>query len=217
MQQRAVQYTRALSPLFPLRKKRAFAFDLDGTVTAVELLPLLARHAGLEGEIAELTRRTLSGEIDFERSFRMRFSMLRHIPLHRIHESMATAPLDPHIAAFITSRPDECVIVTGNLDLWIMPLLERLGCRYFASHGTLREDGPYLRSVLDKGAAARALRTEYRDVIAIGESMNDVPLFKSATVGVAFAGIHAPVPEIRRLARYHAPDGAALCGLLTRL
>lgn len=198
-------------------KKRIFAFDLDGTVTSVELLPRIARHAGLEKELSELTGRTLRGELAFEESFRKRFAMLRHIPLSLVHESLRSVPLDPHIAAFIQARPGECAIVTGNLDLWVMPILDRLGCRHLASRGAVTANGLALLSVLDKGAAAASLRREAPTLVAIGESMNDVPLFRAASLGIAFAGVHEPVREICRLARFRVPDGKTLCRVLEGL
>lgn len=219
MQQQAIRTSQAhlRSPLGQSPQKRIFAFDLDGTITASEMLPVIARHAGCERELAELTRRTLNGAIGFEESFRTRFAMLRHIALPLVHKTVAQIPLDPHIAQFIAARRSECVIVTGNLDLWIMPILKRLGCRYFASRGAVIKDEAVLLSVLDKGAAARQLRREKFEIVAIGESTNDVPLFREASMGIAFAGVHPPVPEIRKRARFCVRDGASLCRLLKTL
>lgn len=204
-------------PPGPGSGRLVFAFDLDGTVTRGELLPRIARLAGLEAEMAELTRRTLCGEIPFEASFRKRFAMLRHLPLDAVRESLAEVEMDPHIEDFLARRREDCVIVTGNLDVWVAPLLERLGCRFFASRGTIRAGRVELVSVLDKGRAADALLAEGRRIVAVGESVNDAPLFRKAFVGVAFAGVHRPVPEIRRLARHEAADGASLCGVLDSL
>jgi phosphoserine phosphatase len=75
--------------------ERIFAFDLDGTITARELLPRIARLAGLETALRALTRRTLRGDIPFELSFRRRFDMLRHIPLTQVHAVVDAIPLDP--------------------------------------------------------------------------------------------------------------------------
>lgn len=216
MQQAAVQTHIKTRLPYPHQGKRVFAFDLDGTITKLELLPIIARHSGVEAELRELTRRTLIGEIGFEASFRRRFAMLRQIPLPEVHDRVASVPLEPHIVSFIKSRREECVIVTGNLDLWVMPLLERLGCRYFASRGVLGEKGLSLLSVLDKGAAARCLLRERCRLIAIGESTNDLPLFRVASVGIAYAGVHSPVPAISQLATFEAKNGEDLCRLLDK-
>lgn len=191
-----------------------FAFDLDGTVTTREILPCLAEHLGLAEEMADLTHRTLRGEIDFAQSFRSRFEMLRSIPLDLARQSIASIPLDPHIEAFINARPEDCAIVTGNLDLWILPLRKRLACRWFTSRGAFADGELKLLSVLDKGRAMEVLAREGRPIVAVGESMNDVPMFIKASVGIAYAGVHDPAPALKKLAHRTADDGATLCRLL---
>ena len=42
-----------------------FLFDLDGTVTSAETLPIIAEHFECKEEIAELTKRTVHGNIPF--------------------------------------------------------------------------------------------------------------------------------------------------------
>ncbi|MDL2216539.1 HAD-IB family phosphatase [Desulfovibrio sp. OttesenSCG-928-M14] len=193
------------------------AFDLDGTVTACEMLPVIARLAGLGDVVSMLTRLTLSGQISFERSFRMRFALLRRLPLAMVHRAVEAIPLDPDIESFIRRRKTQCALITGNLDLWIAPLVKRLGCRCFSSRGMIAGKGLRLLSILDKGRAVTRLNKEGWRVIAVGESVNDVPMLDAAAVGVAFAGVHRPVPEIRRMAHYQAANGADLCALLESL
>lgn len=212
------QPLHSFSPLRHLKPlQRIFAFDLDGTITSCEILPRIASFVGLEKELTDLTRRTLTGEIDFERSFRKRFAMLQHIPISHVQEIVASVPLDPHIASFIKKRRHECVIVTGNLDLWIYPILSRLGCRYFSSRGTVVNGTPRLLSVLDKGLAANYLKSLGKYIIAVGESINDLPLFRNSDVSIAFSGVHAAVPEVRDCAQHHVLNGASLCHLLKKL
>lgn len=194
-----------------------FALDLDGTVTACEMLPRIARLAGIEARMAALTRLTLSGHISFTASFKRRFAMLRHIPLALVHRVVAEIPLDPDIEAFIKRRPADCVLVTGNLDLWISPLVRRLGCRCFASRGMISRGGLKLLSVLDKGRVVALLKREGYRIIAVGESVSDVPMLSAAAVGIAYCGVHQPVPAVLRVARHQAADGASLCALLEEI
>ena len=55
---------------------RVFLFDLDATVTKVEILPALAEQVGKAKQIAELTERTMHGELPFKSSFLMRVDIL---------------------------------------------------------------------------------------------------------------------------------------------
>ncbi len=194
-----------------------FAFDLDGTVTTRELLPLMARAAGMDGEIARLTDQTLRGDIPFAASFRRRFAMLADLPLERIHEAVSSVPLDPAISDFIRENRPACALVTGNLDVWIRPLAERLGCLCLSSRSGFRAGKLTLEHILDKGEAVRSLRHRAERIVAIGESVGDVPMFQAADLGIAYAGVHQPVPAILALAQHVARDGEALCRLLRAL
>ena len=46
-----------------------FIFDLDGTITQEETLPLIAEHFGVTAEIEALTEKTVRGNIPFVESF----------------------------------------------------------------------------------------------------------------------------------------------------
>jgi len=198
-----------------------FVFDLDGTVTEQEILPMLGAVAGLEQELARLTALTLTGAINFKQSFHQRFHMLRHLPLERVKAAMAAIPLNPHIEAFIVAHREQCVLATGNLDRWIQPLLERLGCACYCSTSRLEPESKLeLVSILDKGEAIRDLRASRPDikrVVAVGESVNDLPMFHHSDICIAFGGVHEPVPEVLQIADHVVYEGRALCQLLLKL
>ena len=189
--------------------RKIYAFDLDGTVTKVETLPLLAAELNLSKEITRLTELTLSGRIPFEISFRMRYGILNRIPLDRIVEIMATVPLESSIEKFIGDNRNDCVLVTGNLDRWIEPIADRLGCKIYSS--TL--DGGRLR-ILDKGAVVRRLKSRSARVISIGESFNDVSMLEAADVSIAYGGVHRPIAAAVSVADFVVFDGDTLCRLL---
>ncbi|MBQ9480417.1 MAG: HAD family phosphatase [Selenomonadaceae bacterium] len=192
--------------------RKIYAFDLDGTVTTVETLPLLAAELNLSAKINLLTELTLSGRIPFEISFRMRYGILNRIPLSRIVEIMSTVPLDGSIEKFIDGNRNDCVLVTGNLDRWIEPIADRLGCEIYSS--TL--DGGRLR-IIDKGAVVRRLRSRSARVISIGESFNDVSMLEAADVSIAYGGVHRPIAAAVSVADFVVFDGDTLCRLLTTL
>ena len=47
-------------------KDKIFAFDLDGTVTLEETLPLLAKELGLADEMSLLTSLMMAGKVAFD-------------------------------------------------------------------------------------------------------------------------------------------------------
>lgn len=195
-----------------------FVFDLDGTVTSIELLPLIAKSTNIADEMTALTAATIAGSVPFDASFRMRCQMLADIPISQVQEIVSTAALDQHIVEFILSRPDQCAIATGNLDVWIQPLLDRLGCRSFTS--TALTDGDRLIEVddtVDKAAAVDVMRRSVDVVVAIGDGMNDVAMFEAADISVAFGGVHRPAVSAREAADFVTMNGGGLCQLLISL
>lgn len=52
-----------------------FLFDMDGTVTSCETLPLIASNFGIETKIDALTRETVQGNIPFIESFIRRVNL----------------------------------------------------------------------------------------------------------------------------------------------
>ena len=168
-----------------------FAFDLESTVTRCELLPLLAREAGCEAEMRARTERAMRGEVDFAADFAERVAMLADLPLSRVREIAADVPVHQGIAGFLKRYRDRCTILTGNLDIWIEPLIERLGmtgrCR--CSRGQIANGKTRLVSTLNKAEAARTLP---RPLIAIGDGSNDVGMLCAADFAVAFGGARTP-------------------------
>ena len=193
-----------------------FLFDLDGTVTAEELLPRIAAHAGIEPEMRALTEATVAGRAPFEESLRHRVGLLGRLPIAVVRDVCASARLNDDIVGFIRERPERCAIVTGNLDVWIRPLAERIGARLFCSTAAVQGDrvvgiARILRkvTVLDQVDGA--------PVVAIGDGHNDAELLERAAVGVAFGGVHAPASSLLDVCTHAVYDSAHLCRFLRQL
>jgi HAD superfamily phosphoserine phosphatase-like hydrolase len=199
-------------------KRVAFAFDLDGTVTTAELLPLIAREADLMDEISVLTEATIKGVLPFRKSFQLRCRLLSDVPNTTVRRVVEGVSLQPHVEAFIREHRERCFIVTGNLDVWVEPLRSRLPCRFFTS--TANVSGGRVSSiahVLEKNQPIAELRKDFDTIVAVGDGMNDVPMFEVADVRIAYGGVHPPNDTLLKLADYAVYDGAALCRLLSTL
>ena len=195
-----------------------FCFDLDGTITREELLPLIASEVGLEEEMRLLTRITMDGLIPFEDSFRLRFAILRTAGVQRIQQIVSEVEVDPDVERFIAGNRDRCFVVTGNLDVWVAPLAQRLGCRFYCSTSRRDRDGRLeLLNIMRKNVPTLELKERFDRVIAIGDGFNDVPMFDVADVGIAFHGVHPSPDALVSMANYVALNAKGLCRLLDTL
>lgn len=199
--------------------KSIYAFDLDGTITDTEILPLIAKELDIYDEIQIITDLTLKGIIDFDSSFKLRFQLLKNVPIDRVQEIISSTPINPFIEEFIKTHSEQCMVVTGNLDCWISPLVERLGCSFYSSTSTLINGDFKLNKILNKGKALRDFikNNPKKRMIAIGDSTNDIPMFEEADIGIAYGGVHEPVSQLMKISDYITYDGEALCQLLTAL
>ncbi|MDD2482158.1 MAG: HAD-IB family phosphatase [Lutispora sp.] len=195
-----------------------FAFDLDGTVTKQEMLPILARELGLEEEMKILTDLTLKGIISFEHSFKLRVAILKAIPISKIHKIVESVDLDENIKEFIVNNKDLCSIVTGNLDIWVLPIMEKLKCKLYSSKAIFHEDRLIgIEEILIKDRAILDIKKNWNKVVTIGESINDIPMFKEGDIGISYGGVHEPVKEILEICDYVVYKSQDLCDLLYRL
>lgn len=198
--------------------RTGFAFDLDGTLTREELLPLIARSAGLEEEIGLLTRLTIDGTIPFQASFRLRFAVLKSLAFADVQAATAKVELDPGLAAFVKDRPDQCRVVTGNIPQWIRPLVDRLGCGLHSSEVSASDSHPLkLTRIINKADAILAMRSEFDRVVAVGDGANDAAMFDAADISIAYGGVHEPAPSLLEVADYVVYESSSLCRLLDTL
>lgn len=198
----------------------AYCFDLDGTLTRQELLPLIATSVGLEDEISILTQATIAGLIPFEQSFKLRVRLLKDSNVDWIHDVLEThVDFQPEILDFIKNHPGQCFVITGNLDLWVKPLLDKLGLQSFTSIAELNAEKKLsgVSHILNKSDAVRQLRNRFDRIIAVGEGMNDVPMFEEADWRIAFGATHEPNKILCNLSDFIVYDEGALCRLLNTL
>ncbi|WP_034862503.1 HAD-IB family phosphatase [Ruminiclostridium cellobioparum] len=197
--------------------KYSFFFDLDGTVTAQEILPEIAKTVGLYEQINELTQLTISGKIPFVESFLSRVEIFRNIKISDVKNVVENIKLNENIVSFIQENKESCFIITGNLDVWVSSLCDRIGCRYFTSKALLSEDGDYVKGVnyvLNKAHIANSFASPY---VAIGDGNNDAEMVRFANIGIAYGGVHMPAVSVMDCASHAIFQEDKLCQFLKQL
>ena len=156
-------------------------------------------------------------KVSFEQDFRNRVRLLQEVPITRTRSVVLRAPLHKKIAAFIRENPQRCIILTGNLDVWIAPIIEKLGMkgRCLCSRAKICDDHLVgIASVLDKGAASKKLPHPF---VAIGDGSNDEGMIRTADIGIAFGGARKPPARLIAAADMLVQDENELIGILKKL
>ncbi len=182
------------------KSKRVVVFDMDSTLVAAEGIDLLARRAGVEAEVAAITREAMAGKLDFESALRRRVALLRGLPESVLAEVEASLPLTPGAAEAVDALKRlgfRLGLLSGGFTCFTEPLRRRLGIDY-AFANTLEIEAGVLTGgltgpVLDAaGKAARLAEIASREgvpldqVVGVGDGANDIPMLQAAGLGIAF-------------------------------
>ena len=194
-----------------------FLFDLDATITKVEILPEISAEIGKDKEMRELTERAMRGEIPFERSFREGVSILKDIPVSKVRKIVENIPLNEQVAAFIRQNSDRCYVITGNLDIWIEDLMKKLGVghSFYCSKAEVKNDrivGDI--QVIDKATVVNSFDKPF---VAIGDGNNDADMIAAAEIGIGFGGVRDIAPAVLKSATHAAYSEDKLCQFLKQL
>jgi phosphoserine phosphatase len=205
------------------RRKRLLISDMDGTIVTSETLDELAAHAGVGARVAEITRRSMNGQIDFADALRERVAMLRGLELSALEATWRGVRLMPGAAELVaTMRAHGAVtlLVTGGFTWFSARVAAWCGFDLHRAN-TLHDDGARLTGtlgepILDRAAKRAALHevaaahgVDLAETLAVGDGANDLDMIEAAGLGVAF---HAK-PIVAAAARARV-DHAGLRALL---
>lgn len=199
-------------------QKTKFIFDLDGTLTRRETLPLIANHFGIEDKILKLTHETIKGNIPFVESFIQRTNILGECSASEIATLLEKIELFEGVVRFIQENSQDCVIATGNLRQWIERLVDRIGCHYESSHGIFEDDRlAKLTRILSKRSIVEAYQRKGFRVVFVGDGNNDAEAMRVADIAIASGLIHSPARSVVEVSDYAVYDERALLRLLEQI
>lgn len=198
--------------------RTAFCFNLDGTVTTVEVLPCIASEIGISDEVSTLTRATMDGCIAFEASLKLLCLILGQVPTEKVHTIVSNIPLDGVIFSFIQKNKADSFLVTGKLDIWVQSISHSCGCEVFSSKSMIERGKLRLKRIMNKGDAVSEIRARgYDRIVAIGNNAIDAPMLNAADIAIVFGGVLAPSQLAISVSDYIIHERAALCRMLHML
>jgi phosphoserine phosphatase len=205
------------------RRKQALIADMESTLIQNEMVDELAELVGCGKAVADITRQSMNGEIDFATSLRERVRLLRGLSLGALDEAARSIELMPGAATLVaTMRHHGAVtaIVSGGFDVFTAKVRATLGMDHDVANTLLVADGfltgDLVEPVLDRHGKFQALvrlAAEHglalQATLAVGDGANDIEMIGAAGLGVAYRG----KPVVAAAAR-HRLDHADLTGLL---
>ncbi|MDQ4006571.1 MAG: phosphoserine phosphatase SerB [Actinomycetota bacterium] len=191
----------AVQPAGGLRHgRRLVVMDVDSTLVQGEVIEMLAAQAGSAAQVAEITERAMSGELDFAESLRERVAMLSGLEaaaLDSVYQALQLAPGARTLVRTLKRLGYRFAVVSGGFSQITDRIAADLDIDYAQANELEIVDGRLtgriLGPVLDRAGKAEALRRFAADsgialshTVAIGDGANDLDMLAAAGLGVAF-------------------------------
>jgi phosphoserine phosphatase len=175
-------------------------FDVDSTLINEEAIELLAAHSGNREKVAEITERSMRGEIDFSTSLIERVATLKGLPesvLEQTAQSLTPTKGASELIQEIHARGGLAAAVSGGFIQLLNGLKRELNLDYARANTLGVNDGMLTGEVVgelvNREAKARYLKLWAEDngipldkTFAIGDGANDLGMMAIAGVSVAF-------------------------------
>jgi len=193
------------------RNRRLILFDMDSTLIQCEVIDELAKRAGVGKQVAEITESAMRGELDFKESFRKRMRLLKGFEEKELRNIADTLPVTegaPRLISNLKRLGYKVGILSGGFTYFAKHLQSLLGVDYVHANELGFKDGKLTGEVkgeiVDGNRKAELLQAiakkeglSLKQVIAVGDGANDIPMLKLAGLGVAF---HAK-PKVKEQAK----------------
>ncbi|OPY24074.1 MAG: Phosphoserine phosphatase [Methanobacterium sp. PtaU1.Bin242] len=178
---------------------KLIAFDLDNVLIDGEAIDEMAKLAGVETEISQLTRKAMEGDLDFETSLRERINLLKGSSVDEIKKVVEEIPLmngTEETIQELKNRGYKLATITGNFEI-VANRLKELNFDYIYCNVLHEEEGVLTGEVsgplMVEGAKANILqeimdteKLSSEECAAVGDGANDVSMIQKAGLGVAF-------------------------------
>ena len=185
------------------RRKKMLLADMDSTMIQQECIDELAAEAGVGERVAEITAKAMNGELDFEGAIDERVGLLKGLPEaiieHVLNTRITYMPGGFELLRTMKANGAYAALVSGGFTAFTAKVADKLGFDENRANTLEVENGhltgKVIRPILGQEAKLEALNEitprldiQTRDVLAVGDGMNDLLMLKNAGTGVALHG-----------------------------
>ena len=182
------------------RRKNILLADMDSTMIEQECIDELADEAGVGKRVAEITKRAMNGELDFEDALIERVKLLKglssDIIVNVLKGRITLMPGAESLIKTMKRNGSYCALVSGGFTDFTEAISKMLGFDENRANTLLHENemlsGKVQLPILGKQAKVDALiditkklNCTHDDVIAVGDGANDLGMLTKAGMGVA--------------------------------
>ncbi len=193
------------------RNRRLVVFDMDSTLIQCEVIDELAKEAGVESAVSDITKKAMMGELDFNESLRTRLSYLKGLKVSVLEKIALRLPLTDGVERLMINLKKmgyKTAILSGGFTYFGNYLRDKLGFDYVFANQLEIKDGCLTGNVLGEIVNAQKKADYLKEIaqrenimleqsIAVGDGANDLPMLHTAGLGIAF---HAK-PLVRQNAK----------------
>ena len=199
------------------RNKRLIVFDMDSTLIQTEVIDEMAKAAGVENEVKEITEQAMNGKVDFDESLIKRVQKLKGLDVSELQDILENLPFNQGVEEFVRTVKSlgyKLALISGGFSFFADALKEKLGLDYaFANSLEIQNQkltgrlkgtivNPEQKALL-VNLLAQQEAISLEQVVAIGDGANDIPMLSTAGLGIAF---HAK-EVVKREAENHMSFG----------
>lgn len=181
---------------------RLVLFDVDSTLIEQEVIDLLAAKTPHLATVADITKRAMAGDLDFDSALKERVALLRGLPETVLDDVRQEITFSQGALTLISSLQQMGVkigAVSGGFLNVLTPLFHNLNLDYLKANTLDIKDsvlsGNVVGPIINSREKLRALK-EFSErssiplsqTIAVGDGANDVLMIESAGLGVSYRG-----------------------------
>lgn len=182
------------------RTRRLVCFDMDSTLIETEVIDELAKAAGVGEQVAAITESAMQGDLDFNDSFKQRLALLQGLDEKVLADIAERLPLTEGAERLISALRKlgyKTAILSGGFNYFGRYLQRKLGIDYvFANELEIVNGmvtGDVKGEIINGERKAELLRElavregiSLKQVVAVGDGANDLPMLSIAGLGIAF-------------------------------
>ena len=182
------------------RRKKMLLADMDSTMIRQECIDELAAEAGVGERVADITKRAMNGELDFNGALEERVGLLAGLDEtvigHVLNTRITHMPGGYELVQTMKAQGGYAALVSGGFTAFTSRIAAALGFDENRANTLIAADGKLTGKVgypiLGREAKVQALEeitarlgiSEF-DVIAVGDGANDLGMLGRAGTGVA--------------------------------